>query len=393
MNPVINFLSFLNSKNFFVLDIGTEAIKILALEKKKNQYVVAGNSLEYYHSHGAADSLDFSSSVFKKTLSRALETVGKAAGMNSKVAYCGPLADTLKEKIVVQSFVRKDKNTRISKSEEKEIYQQVFKATNKDVLEGAAKEFGILFQDFEMLSFRVLLIKIDGYVVPYLEGYKGNNLSFTILTVFLPKHYLEQFKKTAKDFKLSILKIIPETESLIYSFKKTSGGFIDIGGERTKIIVLKDGNVEQVDEISGGGEAFTNVLRQTLGLSLEGARGLKEQYSQGVLSEGVKEKITGLFAPSIKKWIENFELKLSDKTDILPNELFFFGGGSMLADFQKTILERDWSSGIFTRQPKVKIIYPKDIPNLKEMLSVKQLNTPQDMPSLLAAFSAVQNQR
>lgn len=383
-----------SGKHFLILDIGTEAVKVLAFKKNKEQIAVLGSSLEYFDSSNIfGEKGNLVTDDLQKTIAKALDSLWRTQKIKTNLIFLNLPGNILREKIHSQKLVRgnKTKTKRVSKTEEKTIYQQALNTAAKEISEEAAKHSGILPGDFEFLSFRIVKIKIEGYDVPYLEGFSGNDLYFDVLTAFLPRYYLLQFKKIIKQLNLKIVKIIPPAEGLLNFFKKTDGVFLDIGGNITKISIIKDGKLELAGSVGLGGEDFSSVLRHTLGLSAEAARAMKEQYSSGKLSEGVKNKIKAVFYPYIKDWFSALQAQIKNKTSLLPHDFFIFGGGALLPDFREVIEKQEWGDTTFGNEPRVKIIYPKDCRIAGKTIFNIQLSTPQETPALLSAYCAQQN--
>ena len=293
--------------------------------------------------------------------------------------------DFLRERTVYGSFVRERSGSKISKTEEKLVYRKVLGEAANEIGKMAAENFGIMVQDFDFLSFRVFKIRIDGYDVPYLEGYKGKNLEFEILSVFSPKDYIKEVKDTLKKLKLKVIKIIPEIEALLSFFKKTNAVFIDIGGRSTRIFVIWEDRPEQLHEIATGESVFVEAIAKILGLKLDDAASLQEDYSKGALSEGAANKLKEIFAPYLEEWFGLVKDKLSEQGKLLPSDVFIFGGGSLLPDFRKAMEEHSWDNTIFIKDPIIKVLRPQDLIQNKGQSALIRLNSPQYSLSLLMA--------
>jgi len=375
-------------KFFLVLDIGTEAIKTLIFKREQlakkddKKIIVLGASKQYFEKSGVFDKKDFEKEALKKIISKAIKETQEQAKTTKVLTLLSLPSTFLKGRIVFHFFERKKANEEISKTEKKVIYDQVLRDVQKDISQKFAEEFGILPQDIQRISLRFLGRKIDGYSVSTFQGYKGKILEFKILGTFLPKSYLENIEEITQDLELEILKISypPENLPIIQEVKK-DGIFLDIGGEVTQIFLVKDGNLQQINEFGMGGKIFSQSLSNALGINEETVRDLKERYSNKLLSPETRERIKEILAGEERDWYENLKLGIK-KMKIegpLPSTVFLFGGGSQLPEIQDSFKKRRLSLS------KIKFIFPKDFKNIEDR--TRSLKSPQDVPSLLGALS------
>jgi len=357
---------------FLTLNIGTETVKSLVFKKSGKKLYILGKSLQPFDKFGVFESRNFQEDVVKKAVSRAVKESQKQAKVKPASVLLSLPANILKARVIFQSFKRDDSKKEIQKKEAEDIQQIVLREVQKRILP----------RDFQFLTLKILEIKIDGYLVPRLPGFCGKNLDFKILTTFLSKNYLKDIKKIAQVLRLKNLKIINLAENLteILDDKKLEGIFLDIGGDLTQIFVVKKGKLEKVDEFGVGGKDFLRELSQTFGINLERAGNLLQNYLKGVLSDGVKKRIKQIFKKVAERWLRNLKLLLKGEK-VLPQNILLFGGGSLLPEIQEVLKKGDWQDILFENQPKVKILYPKDLKNIED--ETKSLNSPQNTFSLL----------
>lgn len=398
------FLKEKKSEYFLTLDIGTEAVKTLIFKKSEEnkKVIILGRSLEYFDRPGVFDSRDFEVDLIKKAILKSVEGVhqnflGNLGRLAQKPPFdiqrknlpilLGLPANILKERVVFQSFERKNPQVIINKKEESEIYQAILKETQQNLSQNFSQELGILPEDIKPLNFKILEIKIDGYKIPNPRRFSGRKLDFRILTTFSLSDYLKNIEKITKNLNLNIFKILDKSQNLSYFSlaKKNEAIFLDIGGEISQVFLVKKGKLEGISEFSNGGINFTKKLSQILGLSLEEARVLKHNYSNLLLSEEVRKRIREIFSEELQIWFENFKRTLKrllvNRVGLLPSEIFLFGGGSSLPEIEEILEEGNWIDLPFISQPKVKIVFPKDLKNIEDM--TQALISPQDTASLL----------
>lgn len=352
---------------FLVLDVGTEAVKVLACRKENNKTVILGAATQYFERYGVFDGREFEIEMIKKAILKAIKENWK----NWPVLLCLP-PDVLRARVVKQVLPREKPKKKITQKEQELIWQEVFKETKEKISQSFAKKYGILPAEIQWITLKILTTKIDGYPVSGLQGYEGGELEFKILATFIPKYYLRITEEIFKDLRLRVSKIVHLTECLpaVFEDEIPDATFLDVGGERTQIFLLKEGSLEHVDEIKKGGKLFSQKLSETLGIDEESARILKERYANKFLSQGSRKKIKEIFLPEKMAWYQ--ELKLS-----FSSVAFIFGGGSLLPEIQEGLKE----NGV-----KIKVLYPKDFKNIKD--ETRSLKSPQYTPSLLICYYA-----
>jgi len=360
-------------KLFLVLDIGTEAVKILVCRKYNSKIIISKAATQYFEKYGVFNGKIFEVNVIKKSVLKAIKEVQSQAQDLKKLPVLLTLGpNILKARVSLQSFKQDEwSKTKISKTQEKAIFQKVLKKAQEEIYQRFSKESGILSKDIEMINLRILEMKINGYSVSKLQGYIGKDLEIRVLATFLLKEYLESIKRIFADLELKIFKIVHLAESLSFTFfdeKVKDGVFFDVGGEISQFFLVKRGSLEQIDELGVGGKAFSEKLSDVLGIDEESARILKERYANKLLSREVRQRIREILLLEKRTWKKDLELKIGR---ISSSNIQLFGGASLLPEIQE-FLSGD------------KIIYPKDFKNIKD--ETKSLKSPQYIPCLLTCY-------
>lgn len=387
----------------FVLDIGTESIKALILEKKEEKIFVLGSSLEYYDQFSVFFR-QFEKEVVQRTISKAIADLEREIGIKSKSVILGLPPNIFVSRVISQPYKRKEKGL-IGKKEKEEILKEVLEKGKKKISRIYASEKGILPEDLQFLNLKILETKIDGYPVPDILNYEGKNLDFHLLVSFLPKQVFisEFFKFRNKEYYLSgeispislikelgfeISGLVHIAEGLISLLVQNPEGiFLDVGGEVTQIFLSKDGIFEQISEFNKGGKDFSQVLSERLGLDEPSARDLKHRYAKRDLSEESRRRIRQFFEEISQNWFNNLKEKLKEMSSgIFPSEFFIFGGGALLPEIEEMLVQGDWEGISFAFPPKVKFITSKDLINVED--ATKSLNNPQNAPSLLLGYTS-----
>ncbi|MDP2910164.1 MAG: hypothetical protein Q8N58_00005 [bacterium] len=356
--------------SFLVLDIGTEAIKTLLLEKKDEELVVLNQNICYLEEYGIFNSNDLETEIIKKGVASSLEAIAKGEKkLNDLPVLVSLPPDVLKAEIVSQSYKR-DNDLRISKKEERFIVKQILDKSKKEVSARFAEKSGIMPDDIYWINFSIVEIKINGYPVSDLCGCKGNDLEVSVLAVFLPKDYFKKIQKIFEDLNLKISKIAHLVEIFHNGFgqKIKNGIFIDLGGKFTQGFLIKDNNLKRISGFKNGGYEFTQRLSEDLGIDHDSARILKEKYGNDFLTQEVKAKVREIFS-SEKKIFQQYLETMFDKIK-LSSQVYVFGGGSLLPETRESIKYS-------------KIVRPKNLKYVKD--PAKNLKNPQYIPLLLIA--------
>lgn len=372
-----------NKENAVLLDIGTETTKALLLEDDSRKIKVLGSSMEYFDRYGVFDSRDFEADILKKTISKTIESLNKKT---DRPIILGLPPTILKARVASQGLIRNNSEKIIDEKEEKKIYQKALEDCKKIISEAYSREFGILASDIQFINLKIQEIKIDGYRVSNIRKYHGRVMDFKVLATFLPKYYLEKMEKIVESAGLKVGSINQEAEGLnVYSQERPDGIFLDIGGSITQVFLTRNGILEKIGEFGQGGQIFSKAISETLGLTEQEARILKERYSRGELTRETSERVKDILTPALQIWFENLKLKLKEITEgnLLPWNIIIFGGASQLPEIKKVLKSGDWKGLLFSGGLDVQIFFPKD----KIEREGKFLNNPQEIPSLLMSYA------
>lgn len=448
---------FKKTEYFFSLDIGTETVKGLIFsvtkEGKSKRITILGNAVRYldftelfknYNSVSSTISSGFlqtgNNGSFFEAIKKATAKVIEEAYQNLEF-HCknkglsreakegihsmivGLPANILKGRIYFYSFERKKPGTVIEEKEEEQIYENVTSRAKEKIAQFFSGVLGILPREIRFINLKIVEIKIDGYEVPTLFGYKGKKLTFKILATILSEYDFREIEGilgkrtngTSENGDSVASKIVYPAESLALLVKNSriNGIFIDVGGSWTQLFVIDKGKINHIAELESGGKTFSQSISKHLGMNISDARVLKERYSQKLLSEEARGKIHEIVTPDVENWFRVLKRKLRERPFFLPNgwsndkekdyrvyyrgysfpsDIFLFGGGSQLPEIQEILEEGEWES-ILLSSPRVKMLYPGDVSfwwmsagNKKSTDITKSINNPKDITSILLCY-------
>ena len=377
---------------FLAVDIGTETVKAIIFKRKNEEMTVIGSSFQSLERLELKDNINFWVNLTKKAILKSIEEVKEKIPKKKKITVLLKLpANILKANLFFHSFIRSNPKIEIQAKEEKKIYQEILNGAQREISNIFFRSYGILPKDLEFINLEILGIKIDGYEVSHLQGFKGQNLNFKIMAIFSLKYYLELFKKIFENINLENLKIVHPVQNLKAAFSNniSDGIFLDVGGDLTQIFIIKEGELSYISDFAIGGRTFAQSLSQDLGISEKMAEKLKEKYSQKILSEETRQKIKKILDNTLKDWFLKLKSKLKEAKQFpLPSNFYFFGGGSNLPDIKEIIEEGDWEEFVFLQNPKVNLISLKDFKNIEDKTNT--LNNPQAISSVLICYAPLE---
>lgn len=314
--------------SFLVLDIGTEAVKVLDSSGKEN--------LAYFDETSVWHSQYYFQDVFSKTIERALK------GADGKVFLQLPL-NFFKARVVSKTILREGKKE-ISLQEEKDFYEKFLADCRNTIRAKNFEETGILPGELSFIKESIIQRKVDGYEVPRLAGYNGREIFLKAFFTFIPKTESDKFQRIISGLNLKIAGIRHQTEGLMLADLAEEAIFLDIGGSLTQAILVKQGLIESIREFNIGGEDFSRSISEVLGLGSLRGRIFKENYSRGKLSKPVFSVVKEIVKKKMNSW-------KAELPAFSPAKVFVFGGGSLLPDFYEAI------KGFY---PRAKIIREKN---------------------------------
>ena len=339
-----------------VLDVGTEAVKVISGEKRLLQYLDDYDAPENY--------------------SRAVDWAFRGFANKPEKIILGLPANALRARIVFQKFERKNPKRVIDEKEERAIHQAVSKKAEEEVSRIFSSILGILPKDIRIVNIKIIESIIDGYEVPGLRSYGGKNLEFRILASF--SSGLGEVERVVQK-KAANIKLVHGAEGLILALGDYPEGiFLDVGGEATQIFLASGGKLIGLNEFDIGGKFFSEAISEKLGLREKDARIFKEKYGKKELTLESSLRVKELFYFPQRAWFESLKARLKETKEscLFSSNIILFGGGSQLPEIREILQEGDWGNISFAdRKPKVEI-----------------LKDPQFVPaSLIASYYAKKN--
>jgi len=343
-----------------VLDIGTEAVKGMIFQKNNSEVSILAQAIEYYDRYTVFLTSFFEKEIMKRTILKVIEKLKSQTSFQFDSVILNLPPDVFIAKVARINY--KTKEERITKEKGEKIFQEVEREAIKRIGESNFKERGVLPHHLQFLKIKILEKRINGYVVPEILNYEGEDLEFKVLGIFLPREYLNSFFSPVlilKEMKVRRFIISHLVEGLINLIPNPlnleEAVFLDIGGKITQIFLLEDKSLKEIAEVNLGGKEMSQIFSEILGLGEDEARVLKERYSKGELSESSRKVIKEFLEKAVKIWCNKLKEKLLEiNFGVFPEKIFIFGGGALLPEIKEK-LEREGAQVSFFQFPKFKV--------------------------------------
>lgn len=372
-------------KDFLVLDIGSEAIKFSLLKKRRNEVELQAWALEYLDEYRSSSLSE--EEIIRKIISRTLKR--PEFKRLPKDVLLGLSPSILKARVTFISIQRKNPKVTLKKKEANLIQAEALAEAKEKISDSVFESFGILPSALRFIYVKVLEIKIDGYPVSCLEGYKGQDIGFKVLLTFALDQFLQRIENIVQ---FQRVKIIHLAQGLLSLIGFEDGVFLDIGGDATQIFLKKNDKLEEIGDFKKGGIAFSQEISETLGQREREGRELKERYSKRELGEEARAKMAQILAKPQINWYKNLEdaIKKLNISGLLPQKFYLFGGGAKMPEIKKS-LEDEMGNINFMGDVEVKILSLKDYYHSlglrREKLPSSILDNPQYTPVFLIFYA------
>ena len=269
----------------------------------------------------------------------------------------------LKAHVKTVSFSRAAPQSIINTAEEGNIEKRIIQQAKEEIREKIVGQSGILSAEFQVNEMHIIERTIEGYEVPRLSGFRGQQIECTVRGSFLlvSAHIILEELARRSHRKMPIVRHLANAVEQFGVMTEKDGVYLDMGSQSTQIIGMANGKVVYVDEIPFGGDDFNQIIEKSLGMRENTAQELKEQYANGQISIELQQKMRDMMLPEAKKFTAILQKKLQEISVMFPSKIFLFGGGSRLPEVAQAIEEMDFQTLPFIDKPEVRMLSPKDL--------------------------------
>lgn len=248
----------------------------------------------------------------------------------------------------------------IEVQEIKQIIQNAELKAYEEVRKKFAAESGYSELDAYLIHPVVQEVKIDGHRVVSPLGLTGKEFYLNIFNAYLPSFYRGVFQELATKMRLNLHSILYEPYVLFNALLKRKGSefdavIIDIGGKNTRISLVRKGKLEDARIFSFGGESFTQRISRELSIGFHEADLVKIRYSKNNISGSARVALEKSLERELSFFLSALELILKDfsQINLLPGNIYVYGGGGNLPLIDAIIKKRNWKKDLsFLSPPK-----------------------------------------
>ncbi len=378
---------------FLVLDIGTEAVKVLIFDSTNDGIEVKGYVREPHNAGDVERSTITDVASLITTASRAVSRAERESRIVSREIILAMGGDFLDALPVVFQERRNNPKLRINEVELKNIFRKMY-AQSLEKLRAYFLQEGLgSSHDIKIVDAYIQDIKIDGYEVADPLDLDGKVVQLNVFYSFLFPSFREILETLSTALKKHIREIYAPSFSVSAVIRKDFvplSDFItvDIGGTTTEISLTRKGIVAGTKHFQLGGRAITQRISQDLGIGFWEAEEIKEAYTAKKLSSYVSKKIKEIVARDVDLWKSGLGLSFKEISflNILPADIFVYGGASAFSDFGEVTRSTDWYSSLpFSGKPSITFLRPDSLKGVLMSDSVKAFSSSYDIVPFVAA--------
>ena len=171
---------------------------------------------------------------------------------------------------------------------------------------------------------------------------------------------LTEMRQSLGGMPIEFIPLAAALKEVFISYLGRSDAFlIDVGGEETSLILIKNSEIMEIASFAVGAHHFLRGIAKLAGISLEEAEDKKRQYIQGLVSEKVRSQMQKFLSEESLLWKKEFLAKLDYFYHLgpLPSEILLFGGGAHLPEIAAILRGNDWLGGFsYTASAEVRVV-------------------------------------
>jgi cell division ATPase FtsA len=208
---------------------------------------------------------------------------------------------------------------------------------------------------------------VDGRGVTDPVGFRGEEIGANVFAALARVETIQTWGLVARELEFSTLILVAAPLALAASLAEPQGMLIDVGGATTDLTWWRTGRPVILDTLPTGGMALTRALVEKWSLSPERAERLKQAYASGRLPEDAEAQVLDVLSATLKTWLQDTEAALArmNQDELLPQQVYLFGGGSALPEMMEAARSLAWSQKLrFSRYPQVDRLRPTDVPGV-----------------------------
>lgn len=320
--------SFFGEKDFFGLDIGSSAIRLVQLKQSgtKHSLVSYGQTsipIGLSQSDSAMDIKQVSQMIKKLVHDSKVSTRGVVSALPGSAAYT--------------------------------VVVKMPQMTNQEI------EKAVKWQAEQNIPLKLEEVRISWQLI---SSSTGKNKEMAVMIIAAPNTKIERMMRTLEgaDLKVKSLETVPV--ALSRSLGVTGGAktmIIDIGATNTEIAIMKDEILYHSRTLPVASFAFTRAMSQNLGLDINQAEqfkrkfGLSQDKLEGEIFKTLQPLLTGI-VEEVKRSVKFYQEQFGESVD----KIILSGGGARLPElpsYISSLMEVD----VQVANPWANVSYPPSV--------------------------------
>ncbi|MFC1757045.1 hypothetical protein ACFLZC_02745 [Patescibacteria group bacterium] len=273
-------------------------------------------------------------------------------------------------------YTAQTKITKVVRDENFKVDEDLVKEIIQDNVEEFKREWGAKKHDKEeanvSLESAYTKALLNGYEVRDFFGKSAHNLElYTYLSLsmgFLKEKvqkeilgYIHSDKIYLHSFPFVLFNVLKNTIDT-----KEGALFIDISGEITDVLLIRNNIIEEVNSIPKGENFFIRRFASAFNIEPEDARARLQQYQRGELAKPYVQKAQIVIETAADEWGKHLVGLFGDisKDKFLPQNLYFSGPAMMvgLKEIKKQVSENDFAKfTIFNKPFNIRYLLPDSL--------------------------------
>lgn len=291
---------FYKDRPLFGMDIGSSSIKVMQLDTRQTQYQVSGYGVAMFDESCMSDGVitDFEAIAAKIMEMFKQNLIGKIS--TNRVALSVPAAYTFSRIITLPKDI-----------DEKDIPDAVMTETQQ-YLPSAIDD---LYSDYSILG--------------------TQDDQYRILTVAVQRKIIDSYMNLARILGLEVVAMEPTTgaSNRLFGYTdqhKVPTVLIDFGAISTDITIYDD-DLVVTGTVTGGGDHYTDAIKEALNVTSQEAHTIKTRYGFNVSKKQTEIKqalkpLTDDIVKEVRRMARYFEERVNDKKKI--GQVVLLGGGA-----------------------------------------------------------------
>lgn len=333
----------------FALDIGTQSVTGIILEKKDAKYVVIDYYIEQHEERSMLDGQIHNVVAVSEVIMNVKSKLEQSYGPLNQVAVAAA-GRALK---TVQAEYEKDIST-YSITHNEEVKHLELSAVQKAQHLLAKNKDKHSYNHYHCVGYSVLHYRLDGEKIGSLIDQTGEKVSVEIIATFLPKIVIDSLLAALDRANLKMGALTLEPIAAIHvlipqSMRRLNVALIDIGAGTSDIAITNDGTVTAYGMVPLAGDKITETMSDEYLLDFK----IAEQAKQNIVNNG-KTSVSDILGFETTITYDDLILKVNSAVDELasliteevfnlngkpPKAVMLIGGGSLTPLLREKVAE------------------------------------------------------